>query len=414
MIQEYDKYKEEDHEVWSILYSRIMEILPLYASQAFLDGLKLVGFESDKIPNFDESNNKLSTLTGWKIYAVPGLIDNKPFFEHLSNKEFPATTWLRQKSQLDYLQEPDMFHDVFGHIPLLSNAPFVKYLEELARITLKYIDNDWIIEIVSRLYWYTVEFGLIRENGNLKVYGAGILSSSGETQYSIDSHIPKRHDFNIQKIFDTPYIKDKYQEQYFGQLVEISPTKVILDHSNIGFEVQISLQTYDQIKTLKECKLYTYLHIKKEGQNFSGYELYGFSDIQEKSIFELLISVSGIGSNTARIILSSMTYSDLKNSIVYEDEKSISSVKGIGPKTAKRLILELKDKVMKLDTGDMSEINTSNHNNSHNNLKNEALNALMSLGFNRNTILKALEVIDKKSIEPLSLEDYIKNALKML
>jgi phenylalanine-4-hydroxylase len=130
-------------------------------------------------------------------------------------QEFPATTWLRKMSQLEYLEEPDMFHDVFGHIPLLSNPSFAKFLEELAKISLKHIDNEWAIELVSRLYWYTVEFGLIEEEGALKVYGAGILSSSGETQYSIDSDIPKRLPYDIQTIFDTPYIKDKYQEQYF-------------------------------------------------------------------------------------------------------------------------------------------------------------------------------------------------------
>lgn len=215
MQQEYDKYTSEDHQVWSILYNRMMEILPKYATKSYLNGMGQVGFESHRIPDFKECNVKLMEITGWTIYAVPGLIENKGFFEHLMRKEFPATTWLRKMSQLEYLEEPDMFHDVFGHIPLLSNPSFAKFLEELAKISLKHIDNEWAIELVSRLYWYTVEFGLIEEEGALKVYGAGILSSSGETQYSIDSDIPKRLPYDIQTIFDTPYIKDKYQEQYF-------------------------------------------------------------------------------------------------------------------------------------------------------------------------------------------------------
>jgi phenylalanine-4-hydroxylase len=215
MIQEYDKYVAEDHEVWSILYSRMMEILPRYSSQAYLEGIQDVGLAGDRIPNFDECNAKLSVKTGWNIYVVPGLIDNKPFFEHLSNREFPSSTWLRKKSQLEYLEEPDMFHDIFGHVPLLANLHFANFLSELAGIALEHIENEWAVEILSRLYWYTVEFGLIKEGNGLKVYGAGILSSSGETQYSIDSDIPVRMPYDVKKIFQTPYIKDKFQEQYF-------------------------------------------------------------------------------------------------------------------------------------------------------------------------------------------------------
>jgi phenylalanine-4-hydroxylase len=237
MRQEYDKYVEEDHEVWSILYARMMEILPSYSTKAYLEGIDGVGFEPHRIPNFDECNVKLGNITGWGIYAVPGLIPNKGFFEHLSRKEFPATTWLRKKSQLEYLEEPDMFHDVFGHIPLLANPHFANFLVKLADIALQHIDNEWAVELISRLYWYTVEFGLIREDGKLKVYGAGILSSSGETQYSIDSDIPQRINYDIETIFDTPYIKDKFQEQYFvidsyEQLFNSIPDIAsILDHN---------------------------------------------------------------------------------------------------------------------------------------------------------------------------------------
>lgn len=215
MKQEYDKYVAEDHEVWSILYNRMMEILPKYSTKAYIEGIDNVGLEANRIPNFEECNKKLSKITGWSIYVVPGLIDNKPFFEHLNNREFPSSTWLRKKSQLEYLEEPDMFHDIFGHVPLLANLHFANFLSELAGIALENIENEWAVEILSRLYWYTVEFGLIKEGGQLKVYGAGILSSSGETQYSIDSDIPKRIPYDIETIFNTPYIKDKFQEQYF-------------------------------------------------------------------------------------------------------------------------------------------------------------------------------------------------------
>jgi phenylalanine-4-hydroxylase len=193
----------------------MMEILPKYSTKAYLQGMQAVGLEGHRIPNFNDCNAKLSIITGWNIYVVPGLIDNKPFFQHLSALEFPSSTWLRKKSQLEYLEEPDMFHDIFGHVPLLANIHFANFLSELASIALDHIENEWAVEIISRLYWYTVEFGLIREDGALKVYGAGILSSSGETQYSIDSDIPNRVPYDVKNIFATPYIKDKFQEQYF-------------------------------------------------------------------------------------------------------------------------------------------------------------------------------------------------------
>ena len=215
MKQEYDKYTPEDHQVWQILYDRQMDILPPIASKEYLEGIKKCRFTREQIPNFDEVNEALDQATGWQVYVVPGLIDNKPFFEFLAQKQVPATTWLRKMSQIDYLEEPDMFHDTFGHIPLLSIQPFVEFLEALAKIALKYIDNPWAVELLARLYWYAVEFGLIREDGELKIYGAGILSSPGESVYSIESDVPRRLPFDIPTIFDTPYIKDKFQAQYF-------------------------------------------------------------------------------------------------------------------------------------------------------------------------------------------------------
>lgn len=215
MQQEYEKYTAENHQVWNILYDRMMEILPHYSTKAYLDGIDVVGFEAHRIPNFKEMNAKLANISGWEVYAVPGLIDNKGFFELLAEKKFPATTWLRRMDQLDYLEEPDMFHDVFGHIPLLANIPFTNFLVELSKIALVHIENEWAVELISRIYWFTVEFGLIKEEGKLKVYGAGILSSSGETKYSIDSDIPERVPYIVSDIFNTPYIKDKFQEKYF-------------------------------------------------------------------------------------------------------------------------------------------------------------------------------------------------------
>lgn len=215
MTQQYDKYTAEDQQVWRILFDRQIVNLPDAASEEYLAGIKRISFTSDHIPDFEQVNKILQQYTGWQLHVVAGLLPNKEFFELMQNKRFCATTWLRRMSQLDYLEEPDMFHDVFGHVPLLTNPDLCNFLQGLSHIALNYIDNELAIELVSRLYWYTVEFGLIKEHGKLKIYGAGILSSKGETKYSLESNIPQRVPYKVTEIIATPYIKDKYQEKYF-------------------------------------------------------------------------------------------------------------------------------------------------------------------------------------------------------
>jgi phenylalanine-4-hydroxylase len=214
MTQQYDKYTEEDFSVWKLLYDRQMTQLPQLASESFLQGLKKVNFVPERIPHFEETNKLLKGITGWELYVVPGLIPNREFFELLLNRKFPATTWLRKMSQLDYLEEPDMFHDVFGHVPLLSDSDFCNFLTGISKVALKYIENEWAIELISRIYWYTVEFGLIQEKGKLKIYGAGILSSKGESAYCVGD-VPQRVPYIVEDVVNTPYIKDRYQTKYF-------------------------------------------------------------------------------------------------------------------------------------------------------------------------------------------------------
>ena len=214
MTQDYNAYTAEDQKVWRLLYERQIVNLPKAASSAYLEGLKRIHFRSDQIPNFQQTNIFLKELTGWQIHVVPGLIPDDEFFQLMANKRFPASTWLRALSKIDYLEEPDMFHDVFGHVPLLTNQPFVDYLQELSKIALRYIDNPWAIQLISRIYWFTVEFGLIREKGQIRVYGAGILSSAGETKFSLSdeaTHV----DFDVDTILQTLYRKDEFQKQYF-------------------------------------------------------------------------------------------------------------------------------------------------------------------------------------------------------
>lgn len=214
MRQEYEQYTPQDHQVWQILFERQIAKLPGKATEEYLEGIRRVGFVPERVPNFEEVNQRLASYTGWQIHVVEGLIPNREFFELIRQKRFPASTWLRKMEQLEYLEEPDMFHDVFGHIPLLTNPYLCEFLRELSEITLPHIENPNIIELIGRLYWYTIEFGLIREPQGMRIYGAGILSSSGETEYALGD-VPAHVPFDVATIFNTHYIKDRYQSQYF-------------------------------------------------------------------------------------------------------------------------------------------------------------------------------------------------------
>ncbi|GAB3955654.1 phenylalanine 4-monooxygenase [Spirosoma harenae] len=216
MNQTYSKYTADDQAVWRLLFERQMEQLPGKASQAYLDGIEATGFRADRIPDFNRDlNPRLKRLTGWHVYPVDGLIPNREFFEPMANRNFPATTWLRRRDQLEYLPEPDMFHDTFGHVPMLSNQAFCDFLAALSRIALDHIESEEAIAMISRLYWYTVEFGLIQEDNKLRIYGGGILSSVGETTYSLYSPHPERLPYDVETLLKTPYIIDHFQEQYF-------------------------------------------------------------------------------------------------------------------------------------------------------------------------------------------------------
>lgn len=215
MRQPYNSYTPADHAMWKCLFERQMEQLPAIASEAYLSGIDKVGFVADHIPNFaKETNPRLRKLTGWEVYVVPGLIPHKEFYQHLASRQFPASTWLRKPEQLDYLEEPDMFHDTFGHVPLLSNQEFCNFMADLSKVALRYIEDEEALQRLSRLYWYTVEFGLIREKGELKIYGGGIISSPGESRYSLSEDVPKL-EFDVTTLLNTPYHIDRYQDHYF-------------------------------------------------------------------------------------------------------------------------------------------------------------------------------------------------------
>ncbi|MBA4849714.1 phenylalanine 4-monooxygenase [Emticicia sp. BO119] len=216
MNQTYSSYTTDDHKVWRLLFERQLEKLPSLASKDYLAGIEKAGFVASHIPDFEkELNPRLVALTGWSVVGVPGLVPIREFFELMAARQFPASTWLRSRDQLEYLEEPDMFHDTFGHVPLLTNQAFCDFLAEFSKISLKYIEDETAIKMMQRLYWYTVEFGLVRENNELRIYGGGILSSSGESEYSLHSNIPERVPFTIEEIIATEIKIDEYQKKYF-------------------------------------------------------------------------------------------------------------------------------------------------------------------------------------------------------
>lgn len=212
--QIYSNYTSQDFEVWKTLFNRQLNLLKPIVSEEYLKALELINFNPDKIPDFIEVNEILKNKTSWGLVVVPNISEQKDFFTFLSRKKFTTTCWLRTMEQLDYLEEPDMFHDVFGHVPLLTNAAYVGFFKGISDIALKYINNSKAIELLGRLYWFTIEFGLINENNQLKIYGAGIISSKGETENCL-SNLVKQLPFDIETIFNTNYRTDIFQECYF-------------------------------------------------------------------------------------------------------------------------------------------------------------------------------------------------------
>jgi Phenylalanine 4-hydroxylase (EC 1.14.16.1) len=214
--QPWASYSKTDHEVWDTLYKRQRELLPAYACKEFLEGVERFGFGEGGIPRFEDLNKVLGEATGWQIVAVEGLLPDEVFFDHLANRRFPVSWWIRRPDQLDYLSEPDLFHDLFGHVPLLLNPVFADYMEAYGKGGMKAhaIGSEALMNL-TRLYWYTVEFGLINTPEGMRIYGAGIVSSKGESVYSIDSHAPNRIGFGLERVMNTKYRIDTYQQTYF-------------------------------------------------------------------------------------------------------------------------------------------------------------------------------------------------------
>jgi phenylalanine-4-hydroxylase len=212
--QDWRGYSADDHRVWSTLYKRQSSLLAPRACDAFLKGLGALDLNSGGIPDFEAINPRLESLTGWRVIAVPGLIPDAAFFELLAHRRFPAARFIRDPGVLDYLSEPDIFHDVFGHVPMLSDPVFADYMQAYGEGGLRALGLDHLHHL-ARLYWYTVEFGLMQTPAGLRIYGAGIASSAAETVFALEDPSPNRFAFDMLRVMRTRYRIDDFQQSYF-------------------------------------------------------------------------------------------------------------------------------------------------------------------------------------------------------
>ena len=212
--QGWHNYTPQEHAVWKTLFERQSKLLPGRACDEFVRGVQDLPIGPDQIPNFEQLSETLSQRTGWQIVAVPGLVPDDVFFEHLAHRRFPAGHFIRKPHELDYLEEPDVFHDVFGHVPMLMNPAIADYIQAYGEGGLR-AKRLGVLEKLARVYWYTVEFGLVKQPDGLGVYGAGIASSATETVFSVEDDSPNRVAFDLERVMRTNYRIDDFQETYF-------------------------------------------------------------------------------------------------------------------------------------------------------------------------------------------------------
>jgi phenylalanine-4-hydroxylase len=212
--QSWADYSATEHARWDALFARQASMLQQRAAPAFLHGLDVLRLARPGIPDFAELSDRLIALTGWRVVAVPGLVPDAVFFRHLANRTFVAGRFIRASDQMDYLQEPDVFHDLFGHVPMLADPTFADYMQAYGEGGLR-AQSLHALDRLARLYWYTVEFGLLRDRGELRLYGAGIVSSFGESHFALEDPSPNRIAFDLRRVMRTRYRIDDYQQTYF-------------------------------------------------------------------------------------------------------------------------------------------------------------------------------------------------------
>ena len=233
--QDWHRFTDEDHAVWDLLFERQCELLGTRIVSPFLDGIDLLRLSHPGIPDVAGLNDILMPRTGWRVVAVPGLVPDAIFFAMLSQRVFPVGNFIRKREQLDYLEAPDCFHDMFGHIPMLAHHDFAEMVEHVGRLGLAAIAADQG-DRAARLYWHSVEFGLVRDNGELKILGAGLASSFGEAHFSLESGTVERLPFSTARAVHTPYKHDAFQPRYLvsasldqtiAEIVELTPEKLL-------------------------------------------------------------------------------------------------------------------------------------------------------------------------------------------
>jgi phenylalanine-4-hydroxylase len=243
--QNWEKFSADEHEMWDRLFARQTAMLPGRAADAFMRGVDVLKLSRPGIPDYRELNARLMAATGWQIVAVPGLVPDDVFFDHLANRRFPAGNFIRTPEQLDYLQEPDVFHDVFGHVPMLADPVFADYMVAYGKGGLRSLGFG-ALDHLARLYWYTVEFGLIQQPDGLRIYGAGIVSSYAESIFALDDPSPNRIAFDLLRVMRTHYRIDDFQQSYFV----ISSIDQLL---NVTLETDFA-PLYAQLETLPDIR----------------------------------------------------------------------------------------------------------------------------------------------------------------
>jgi len=228
--QNWQAYSSAEHATWKTLFERQIQLIPGRAAQAYMDGLKQLPITAEEIPDFERLSDIMEKRTGWRVVAVPGMVPNDVFFDHLANRRFPAGQFIRKPHQLDYLQEPDVFHDLFGHVPMMMSPVMADFMQAYGEGG-KRAEKLGMLDRLARLYWYTVEFGLVEEPQGLRIFGAGILSSFTETRFALESRSPNRVGFDLKRVLRTHYRIDEFQEAYFV----LPNLDTLLDLANTDF-----------------------------------------------------------------------------------------------------------------------------------------------------------------------------------
>jgi len=229
--QGWEQYSAEQHATWRTLFERQTKLLPGRACNEFVQGMRDLPISADQIPDFRRLSDVLMTRTGWQVVAVPGLVPDEVFFEHLASRRFPSGHFIRKPNELDYLEEPDVFHDVFGHVPMLMNPAIAAYIQAYGEGGLR-AQRLGKLTNLARAYWYTIEFGLLQQSDGLRIYGAGIASSYTESVFALDDPSPNRIRFDLERVMRTNYRIDDFQESYFV----ISDVDELLALAQIDFE----------------------------------------------------------------------------------------------------------------------------------------------------------------------------------